>query len=49
MEGVVYLVTIGYVVMLVWRDVLGWIRGEQINLERETNLRERQQYQKTLR
>lgn len=50
MEGVVYLFTIGYVVMLVWRDVLGWIRGEQINLEREKQTCENvQQYQITLR
>jgi len=30
-EGVVYLFTIGYVVMLVWQDVVEWMRGEQIN------------------
>ncbi len=27
-EWVVYLFTIGYVVMLVWRDVMEWVRGE---------------------
>ena len=30
-EGVVYLFTIGYVVMLVWHDVVEWMRGEQTN------------------
>jgi len=27
-EGVVYFFTVGYVIMLVWRDVVEWMRGE---------------------
>jgi len=27
-EGVVYLFTVGYVITLVWRDVVEWLRGE---------------------
>jgi len=27
-EGVVYFFTVGYVIMLVWQDVVEWMRGE---------------------